>query len=177
MWPNHCVQGTDGCKFHPDLERAGSDVVVQKGKVREVDSYSGFGDASEGHEKEKTELEHVLREKGVTDVFVAGLAADFCVAFTAKDAAKAGFRTYLVRDGTRGITEDGTEKEWSEAKGLGVQLIDSSEVPSTAVDALVKAEVGSEELEERAEGGETEAAAATGGAASKSGASLEEGKE
>ena len=108
MWPDHCVQGTPGSEFHPDLVRHESDVVVQKGKVREVDSYSGFGDASEGHTKEKTELEQLLRERGVTDVFVAGLAADFCVSFTAKDAAKAGFRSYLVRDGTRGISPEGT---------------------------------------------------------------------
>lgn len=67
MWPDHCVQGTPGCEFHPHLDKHATDIVVRKGMVTDVDSYSGFGDA-QGGTKEKTELEEVLRERGITDV-------------------------------------------------------------------------------------------------------------
>ena len=134
MWPDHCVQGTPGCAFHPYLDRREDDVVVRKGKFREVDSYSGFGDASEGHVREKTELEDVLRERGIETVFICGLAADVCVAFTAKDSAKAGFQTFVVQDGCRGLSKEGVEAQFKECAEFGVRFVQSSAVPRPAVE-------------------------------------------
>ncbi|CAE7881752.1 pncA, partial [Symbiodinium sp. KB8] len=128
MWPDHCVQGSVGAEFHPDLTVADSDVVVRKGTVPEIDSYSGFGDAL-GHTHEKTELQAVLEGAGVTDVFVVGLAQEFCVAFTARDAAAAGFNTFFVEDATRGITQDGVDAEMQRVRDAGVHVIPSSAVP------------------------------------------------
>ncbi len=129
MWPDHCVQGSVGAEFHPDLDRdEAHDVVVQKGKQRQIDSYSGFGDAL-GHQYEHTELEQVLRDAGVSSVFVGGLAADFCVAFTAKDAAAAGFKVFLIQDATRGITAEGVQRELEQMQAAGVSIIQSDSVP------------------------------------------------
>eukprot|EP00753_Platysulcus_tardus_P016233 PLAT5512.1.p1 GENE.PLAT5512.1~~PLAT5512.1.p1 ORF type:complete len:137 (-),score=68.24 PLAT5512.1:137-547(-) len=132
MWPDHCVQGSAGADFHSDLLRGEGDVVVRKGTKRIVDSYSGFGDAFEG-KHEETELADVLRAAGATDVYCVGLATDFCVSFTAKDAARVGFTSSVVFDAARGISEEGIERErkaWAEA---GVR--------ETTVDAVI-AELG-----------------------------------
>ena len=131
MWPDHCVQHTSGAEFRPDLTRTPEDVVVRKGTLTGIDSYSGFGDAL-GHTHERTELEEVLKAAGVSDVFVAGLALDFCVAFTAKDAAGAGFNTYLVKDASRGISEEGVSKELQALEKAGVKVLDSTAVPTAA---------------------------------------------
>ena len=132
MWPDHCVQGTLGAEFHPDLDvEEATDVVVQKGTVAAIDSYSGFGDAL-GHTHEKTTLQAVLEDAGVTDVFVGGRAADFCVAFTAKDAAKAGFVTFFIEDASRAISAEGFAKERQEMEKLGVRVIQALDVPTTA---------------------------------------------
>jgi nicotinamidase/pyrazinamidase len=93
-----------------------------------VDSYSGFGDATGGG-LEKTELEEVLREGGVTDVFVGGIAWDVCVAFTCKDAVRYGFNTFLMTDTTRGITKEGIDKAQAEMEAAGVHMITAEEVP------------------------------------------------
>lgn len=110
---------------------AASDVVVQKGKNRAVDSYSGFGDASGGR-MEKTELEDVLRSRGIVEVFAAGLATDYCVAFTCQDAAKAGFRTFMVEDASRGIAKESIEEARQRLEELGVSLVTSTELPKKA---------------------------------------------
>lgn len=152
MWPDHCVEGTPGWEFHPHLDRSPSDVVVKKGRVREVDSYSGFGDATPAKEKEKTELEALLRDAGVTDVFVVGLAADFCVSFTAKDAARLGFHVWLVADATRGIDSATIDTEWAECRALGVSILPSGDVPTLELERRVEGE-GEEEREEGRGGG------------------------
>lgn len=100
LWPDHCVQGSRGAEFHTGLEMGHVDKVVQKGTDPQIDSYSGFFD--NGHRK-STELEHYLREKGVTDVYVIGLATDYCVKWTALDAVKLGFRTHVIKDACRGV--------------------------------------------------------------------------
>jgi nicotinamidase/pyrazinamidase len=81
-WPVHCVQGTDGAELHPDLDRALVDVVVDKGQDRGTEGYSGF---------EGTRLDELLRERGIDDVTVVGLATDYCVKNTALDALRGGF--------------------------------------------------------------------------------------
>lgn len=89
---------------------------------------AGFGDAK-GHTIEKTELEDILQDADIQDVFVCGLATDFCVAFTAKDAVLAGFNTFLITDACRGITPAGCDAALAAAKADGVHLIDSNTVP------------------------------------------------
>jgi nicotinamidase/pyrazinamidase len=133
MWPDHCVQHSLGAEFHPDLDRAEErDIVIRKGTKQGIDSYSGFGDAL-GHTHEHTELESVLREGGISHLFVGGLAADFCVAFTAKDAAAVGFQVFLVEDATRGISAEGVQREFLAMRKAGVHIITSEAVPHPSV--------------------------------------------
>lgn len=94
LWPDHCVQGSRGAEFAPGVDVAGV-AVVRKGTDPRHDSYSGFEDNAGAV---KTELEAVLRGRGVTDVYVCGLATDYCVKFTALHAAARGFNTFLLED-------------------------------------------------------------------------------
>lgn len=100
LWPDHCVQGTAGAEFPPDLHVAGIHEFVHKGTDRMIDSYSGFFD---NDHRAATGLGDLLKQRGVTQVDVIGLATDYCVKFTALDAVQLGFRTRLIRDGVRGV--------------------------------------------------------------------------
>jgi nicotinamidase/pyrazinamidase len=100
MWPDHCVQGTPGAEFHPQLERHPADPVFRKGELKEVDSYSGFLDNDRKHE---TGLREFLQQRGVTQVAVVGLATDYCVKFTALDALKFGLQVAVLKDGCRAV--------------------------------------------------------------------------
>jgi nicotinamidase/pyrazinamidase len=100
LWPAHCVQGTPGAQFHPDLDTSRVDRVFQKGTDPGIDSYSGFHD--NGHRK-STGLAEWLRKQGVDTVTLCGLATDYCVKFTALDAVAEGFETHLVPEGCRGV--------------------------------------------------------------------------
>jgi nicotinamidase-related amidase len=93
-WPAHCVQGTEGAELHPALERAGVNIVIDKGQDPHTEGYSGF---------EATQLEDVLREAGVDDLVVVGLATDYCVKNTALDALRRGFSVTVDRAGIRGV--------------------------------------------------------------------------
>lgn len=114
LWPPHCVQGTAGAEFVADLVRMPTDTVVQKGRVRTVDSYSGF--ASNDGYSEVTPLEGLLKERGITHVLVCGLAFEFCVGYTALDAVKCGFEVAVVRSCSKGLSE--VECDKMEAKLL-----------------------------------------------------------
>jgi nicotinamidase/pyrazinamidase len=100
LWPVHCVQGTPGAAFAAALDVARVERVFPKGTEREIDSYSGFFD--NGHRR-ATGLGDYLRERGVTRVFVVGLATDYCVKFTALDARALGFEVTLIEDVCRGV--------------------------------------------------------------------------
>ncbi len=100
LWPVHCVQNTPGAEFHPGLERRGIARVFRKGADPSVDSYSGFFD--NGH-RVSTGLGEYLKGRDVTEVYVCGLATDYCVKATALDALGLGFKTYLVEDACRGV--------------------------------------------------------------------------
>jgi len=126
MWPDHCVQGSNGTKFHKDLIMEKSDKIVQKGKNREVDSYSGFYD---NDKKEKTELADVIKRAGVTDVYVTGLAYDYCVGFSALDAFDEGFKVAVVEDATRGVAPDSTKAMKEQLVKKGIQIIQSKNIP------------------------------------------------
>jgi nicotinamidase/pyrazinamidase len=105
MWPRHCVQDSEGASWHAGLTVLPTDVVIQKGLLAGVDSYSGFGSqpGRDGSRAEQTALGRILLDAGITDVVVVGLAFDYCVAATAKDAAFLGFRTKVIRAATRAV--------------------------------------------------------------------------
>jgi nicotinamidase/pyrazinamidase len=158
MWPNHCVQNSAGAQFHPQLERAPGDHVVQKGTHAATDSYSGFGDASADKHFEKTPLERILREAGVTDVFVGGLATDYCVSYTCKDAALAGFNTFCVLPATRHIAPESLAEELAAMRKLGVHIVESvDDVPAKATLEALRRE--DEEARSEAEAKRTHALA------------------
>lgn len=100
LWPDHCVQNMPGASFHAGLDVAGIDLVIRKGTDPAIDSYSGFFD--NGHLKD-TGLAAALRERGVDEVVLVGLATDYCVKFTALDARTEGFAVTVVTDGVRAV--------------------------------------------------------------------------
>jgi len=100
LWPDHCVQGSDGARFHRDLALPAGTLVVPKGQDRTVDSYSGFFDNGK---RNATGLAAALRERGVHQVEILGLATDYCVRFTALDAVALGFETTLFVPGCRAV--------------------------------------------------------------------------
>jgi len=122
LWPDHCVQGTMGAAFSSELEQNRIEAIFRKGTDPEIDSYSGFYD--NGHRK-STGLADYLRGKQVRQVFVAGLAADYCVFFSVKDALEQNFKTYLIEDATRPISMEGFEKAKAEIHSRGGKIIQS----------------------------------------------------
>ena len=123
LWPDHCVQGTNGAAFHSDLLMNKVEAVFRKGMNPDIDSYSGFFD--NGYKK-STGLAGYLRDRAVKRVYVCGLAADYCVAYTAKDALKENFETYVIEDATRAIDADGYSKIKEEIMTSGGQYIQSN---------------------------------------------------
>jgi nicotinamidase/pyrazinamidase len=105
LWPDHCVQGSDGAALHKDLSVPHAQLLLRKGHHREVDSYSAFLEADR---KTRTGLEGYLEERGIKRVFVCGLATDFCVAWTALDARKFGFAALVIEDACRAIDMQGS---------------------------------------------------------------------
>ena len=105
LWPDHCVQGTSGAEFHEDLQVPGATLILRKGFRREIDSYSAF---FENDRTTPTGLSGYLRERGLDRVFLAGLAFDFCVGFSAVDAARQGFTVVVIEDACRGIDVEGS---------------------------------------------------------------------
>lgn len=105
LWPDHCVQGTVGAAFHPDLDLRGCQMIVRKGFRPGIDSYSAF---CENDRTTTTGLAGFLKERGVRQVFLTGLATDFCVFYSALDARKAGFEVVLVEDACRAIDLEGS---------------------------------------------------------------------
>ena len=127
LWPDHCVQGTRGAEFHPQLDIRPVEAVFRKGMDPEIDSYSGFYDNGR---KKSTGLTGYLRERKVEEVYVCGLAADYCVYFTARDAVQSGFRTHYIEDATRAISADQFDAAREELAALGVVLLDSGRLLS-----------------------------------------------
>lgn len=105
LWPDHCVQGTAGAAFHTELKIPHAELVLRKGYHRHIDSYSAFFD---NDRETPTGLTAYLRERGFTRVFVAGLALDFCVRYSAEDAHRMGFSSTVVADACRSIDLDGS---------------------------------------------------------------------
>jgi nicotinamidase/pyrazinamidase len=105
LWPDHCVQGTPGAQFHDDLRIPHAALVLRKGFRPTIDSYSAF---YENDRKTPTGLAGYLRERGMTRVFLAGLALDFCVRYSAEDARREGFAVVVIDEACRGIDVDGS---------------------------------------------------------------------
>jgi nicotinamidase/pyrazinamidase len=120
------VQDTPGADFHPDLDLERVARVFRKGTDPGVDSYSGFFDNAR---RRATGLGDYLKERGVTEVYIVGLATDCCVKYTALDAASLGFETYVILDGCRGVLlePDDVEKAVAEMRAAGVSMIGSAE--------------------------------------------------
>lgn len=123
LWPDHCVQGTDGAELHPDLPWDRVEAVIRKGTFRERDSYSGFRDNwGPGGERRPTGLAGYLRERQIERVYVCGLARDVCVRWTAEDTADAGFETWVLWDLCRSVdpSGDGALRGALEQRGVGI---------------------------------------------------------
>ncbi len=124
LWPVHCVEGTWGAEFHPALDRRRIAQVFRKGTDPRIDSYSGFFDNGRRH---STGLADYLRQRGVSEVFVCGLATDYCVKFTALDAVELGFATRVVLDACRGVDlqPGDVRRAVDEMQSRGVVMVDS----------------------------------------------------
>ena len=125
LWPDHCTQGGDGAALAPALRTERIEAIFRKGMNPEIDSYSAFFD--NGHRK-STGLADYLHGRGVTEVFVAGLAADYCVYYSALDALAAGFATTVVTDATRAISAAGWGAAQAELRAKGGRLATSAEL-------------------------------------------------
>ena len=126
LWPDHCVQGTEGAALSKDLAIPQAELIIRKGYHKDVDSYSAF---TEADGKTTTGLAAWLKARKLKRLFVAGLATDFCVAWTAIDARKAGFETYVVEDACRGIDTQGSlAKAWADMAKAGVKRIQSADI-------------------------------------------------
>jgi nicotinamidase/pyrazinamidase len=121
LWPDHCIQGSAGAGFHPQLATQRAELVVRKGFRPEIDSYSAF---YENDRRTPTGLGGYLRERGLRRIFLAGLATDYCVYYSAVDARRLGFDTVLVEAGCRAIDLAGSlDAAWAEMTAAGVQRV------------------------------------------------------
>ncbi|WP_449429535.1 bifunctional nicotinamidase/pyrazinamidase [Rhodanobacter umsongensis] len=129
LWPDHCVQGTPGAALHPGIDWSALDVVIRKGSDPGVDSYSGF---RENHgpagRRPPTGLAGWLRERGVDEVFVCGLARDVCVLWTAQDALELGFRARLLWDLSRPVTPASDDATRAALLAQGIAIVEAGEL-------------------------------------------------
>ena len=126
LWPDHCVQGTSGARFHETLCVPQAGMILRKGIHRAIDSYSAF---YENDRRTPTGLSGYLRERSLTRIFLAGLAFDFCVRYSAEDAHRAGFSVLVIADACRSIDVAGSEKAARAAlRGLKIQSISSGDL-------------------------------------------------
>ena len=126
LWPDHCVQGTADAALHAELNVPQAQLIIRKGFHPQVDSYSAFQEADR---TTQTGLDGYLKQRGITRLFVTGLATDFCVAWTAIDARRAGYETWVIEDATRAIDLDGSlDAAWRDMAAQGVHRIQSSEL-------------------------------------------------
>lgn len=124
LWPEHCVQGTPGAAFHRDLDIPHAQLVLRKGHHRKVDSYSAFLEADR---RTKTGLDGYLKSRGVQRVYCAGLATDFCVAWSTMDARRFGLQAVVIEDACRAIDTGGSlAAAWQGMKKAGVRRVSSA---------------------------------------------------
>jgi len=114
LWPVHCVQGTGGAALIPELDTSSLDYIIEKGRDKDTEMFSAFADVF-GNKSDASNMDvgELLKESGITHVYVVGLAGDYCVKATAIDAKKEGFETFVVREGVRSVDEE--ERGWGTA--------------------------------------------------------------
>ena len=122
LWPNHCVQGSKGAELHPKLNTLKCETIFRKGTDKEIDSYSAFYD--NGHLK-STGLAGYLKEKGTTQLFICGLAADICVYYSIRDAVKEGFDCFFIEDASEALDNEDFKKIKEDMIDMGVKIISS----------------------------------------------------
>lgn len=126
LWPSHCIQGTQDAELHPDLTISTAQLIIRKGFHRLIDSYSAFKEADQ---KTRTGLAAYLKERNIDTVYITGIATDFCVAWTAIDAAQLGFNSYVIADATKGIDLNGSlQQAWQQMLASGVKRIVSKDI-------------------------------------------------
>jgi nicotinamidase/pyrazinamidase len=126
LWPDHCVQDTEGAQIAKDIKIPQANLIIRKGFRKDVDGYSAFVEADR---KTHSGLASYFKERGIDTVFITGLATDFCVAWTAVDARHAGLTTYVVEDACRAIDVNGSlAKAWADMTAAGVERIQSSDL-------------------------------------------------
>ena len=129
LWPDHCIQGTGGAELHADLPKERIAAVIRKGMDPDSDSYSGFrNNWNSRGERPLTGLAGYLRERGIDDVVVCGLARDVCVLWTAQDAAEFGFRAGVVWDLTRAVDPDSNDRVRRKLSASGVEVLYSADL-------------------------------------------------
>ena len=127
LWPDHCVQGSDGAEFHPELDTGIADIIIRKGFRRAIDSYSAF---FENDRETTTGLDGYLRSRNVDSIACVGLATDFCVCYSAVDAARLGYSVTVYEDGCRAIDLDGSlAAARAEMQRSGVRLVSWPALP------------------------------------------------
>ena len=120
LWPDHCVQGSEGAEFHPDLNTLNTQLIIRKGFRPHIDSYSAF---YENDAETTTGLTGFLKFQSVNELYVAGLAADFCVKWSVLDGIKEGFHVHIINDAVKGIDANGSlDAAWREMKEAGVKI-------------------------------------------------------
>lgn len=128
LWPEHCVQGSKGADFHSDLDTDRAELIIRKGFRKEIDSYSAF---FENDHETPTGLTGYLRERGIDTLYIAGLATDFCVHWSAVDGRKLGFEVHVVKDASRGIDTNGSmEEAMKRIRGSGAHVVTADEAIS-----------------------------------------------
>ena len=132
LWPDHCVQGSPGAELHPDLPWNRVGAVIRKGMDPRVDSYSGFrNNWGPDGTRPPTGLAGFLRERGVTRLFVCGLARDYCVRWTVEDAVAEGFRVSLFWGLTRSVDPEGDDALRRELRSQGVEILEEDTLPGS----------------------------------------------
>lgn len=123
LWPDHCIQGSAGARLHPGIELSRVELILRKGFRREIDSYSAF---LENDRETPTGLAGYLRERGCRRLYVAGLALDYCVRYTAEDGARLGFEMLVLRDACRAIAGETAAQALASFAQFGVRVLETS---------------------------------------------------
>ena len=126
LWPDHCVIDTKGCELIPELDKSKMDLILEKGQDKRVEAYSAFGPVYRNPRVGMSGFEDTLKKHGITDLYVVGLAYDYCVKHTAIDAVEHGFKTYVLEDATKAVdqSEEGLAATRRELQDGGVSIID-----------------------------------------------------
>ncbi|KAN0021937.1 hypothetical protein ACTFIU_004083 [Dictyostelium citrinum] len=122
LFPDHCIQNTKGSEINKDLIVKDKDIIINKGMDKEVDSYSAFYD---NDKKTKTALEDILKKHSIVNVYICGLATDFCVLASCLDSVNSGFKTYFIEDCSKGVSNNGVDQSLQKMKDNGIIFINS----------------------------------------------------